>query len=199
MGVSILMKKINKKDFFTIPNILCYIRILLIPVFIYTYLNASSTKEYILSVSIVALGALTDLFDGMIARKFNQITELGKFLDPLSDKLTQGALIFVLTARYSLMWLVVGLFILKEGFMAVIGLAMLKHNGRKLDGAMWFGKFCTALLYVVMVFLLLFPQIPLWAANSLMLLCALVMVMTLASYIPVFAAMWKLPRKEDES
>lgn len=188
------MTKISKKDFFTIPNILCYVRLLLIPFFMWTYLTAQTTRDYLTAAFIFAFSAFTDLLDGFIARRFNQITELGKFLDPLADKLNQGALIICLTTRYHLMWMLVILFVLKEGFMAVMGLIMLKHNGRKLDGAMWYGKVCTATLYVVMVLLLFIPQMPLWLANSLIGLCAVFMVITLALYIPVFYRMWHEPK-----
>ena len=67
------------------------------------------------------------ILDGYVARNFNMITELGKFIDPVADKLTQAALVFCLASRHKLMWYLVGLFILKEGFMAVMGIIMLRR------------------------------------------------------------------------
>ncbi|NLB91025.1 MAG: CDP-alcohol phosphatidyltransferase family protein [Clostridiales bacterium] len=197
------MLPIKKRDFFTIPNILCYFRLLLIPVFVSLYLKAETPKEYFFSALIVGVSGLTDLLDGLIARKLNQVTELGKLLDPLADKLTQGALVFCLTSHYPAMWILVGLFIVKEGFMAVMGILMLKHNGRKLDGAQWFGKVSTAVLYITMFVLLLIPSLPVWLANALICLCAVTMLFTLASYIPVFHRMWHMDpiekNKKDET
>ena len=136
------------------------------------------------------ISGLTDMFDGKVARKFNMITELGKFIDPLADKLTQGALVLCFAVRYPLMRAVLALFILKEGFMGIMGLLLLPR-GKKLDGAMWFGKVCTAVLYVLLFILLLFPGISLTAANLLISACGAFMLFSLIMYIPVFQKMWK--------
>ena len=93
--------RIKKEDWFTIPNIMGYIRILLIPVFAWVYLHAESQSDYYIAAGIIGLSGLTDLFDGKIARKFNMVTELGKFLDPLADKLTLGVLILCMSTRFN--------------------------------------------------------------------------------------------------
>lgn len=187
--------KMDRKDWFTVPNLLGYFRILLIPVFAWFYLTAESVRQLYAAAVVIGISGLTDMFDGKIARHFNQITELGKFLDPLADKLTQGAVILCIASRYPLMWILVGLFCIKEGFMGIMGIAMLKHNGRKLDGAKWFGKVCTASVYVVLFLLLLFPVMKEWAADGLILFSAAVMLWALCCYIPVFWKMWREPPK----
>lgn len=181
----------KKEEFFTIPNILGYFRLFLIPVFAVRYLTAESEGEYLAAALIVGISGLTDFFDGKIARKFDQVTELGKFLDPLADKLTQGILVLCLASRFPLLQGVFGLFVLKEGFMGGMGLLMLRHNGRKLDGAKWYGKACTALLYVVLFLLLFFPGLPEAAVQRMILLCAAVMIGAWAAYVPVFWKMWR--------
>lgn len=188
----------SRKEIFSIPNILGYFRILLIPVFMTLYFKAQEPKDYFVAAVVVGISSLSDMFDGLIARKFNMITELGKFIDPLADKLTQGALIVCFVARYPLMWLLVGIYIVKEGFMAVMGLVMLRHNGRKLDGAKWFGKVSTALLYVTMFIFLLVPTMDIRIVNGLIGLSAFAMVFTLIAYIPVFLEMYKQPPLEKE-
>ena len=80
-----------KKQIFSIPNLLSFFRILLIPVYIAIYLNAEKTTDYYIAGCILAISCLTDLVDGWIARRFNMVTTLGKVLDPLADKLTQFA------------------------------------------------------------------------------------------------------------
>ncbi len=78
--------------------------------------------------------------------------------------------------------------LIKEGYMAVMGLILLK-KGKKLNGAMWFGKVCTALLFVGMLVLFLAVDLPRAAANTLILLMMTVMAVTLVLYIPVFEKM----------
>ena len=145
----------NKKDLFTIPNIICYVRILLIPVFCWLYMTADCPRDYMLATFVVLFSSFTDLFDGMIARKFNQVTQLGKILDPVADKLTHGAMAICLLTRYPLMWALLVLMLIKEGYMAVMGIKYLKQD-RMMDGAMWYGKVCTASLFAGMVVLFFF-------------------------------------------
>ena len=107
-------------DLKSIPNILSIIRILLIPVFMVRYMNASSELDYQIVAVIVLLSGVTDLVDGFIARKFNQITELGKLLDPVADKLTQLAIIICLVTRYDWMKYLLILFVVKELSLALV-------------------------------------------------------------------------------
>lgn len=183
--------KVTLKDALSIPNLMGYFRLILIPVFAYTYLTADTMPQYYMSVIVLGLSGLTDLFDGKIARRFNMITELGKFLDPVADKLTLGVVFLCMTTRYPWLWLLVCLYVVKEGFMGVMGLITLRCRGKKLDGAMWFGKVCTACSYGVLLLLLLFPEMPSGLANTLIFICAADMAFTLMMYIPKFREMWK--------
>lgn len=182
------MTRISKKDLLSIPNLMGYFRLAMIPVFVYMYLNADTEADYLKAALVMGISSITDMLDGLVARKFNMITEFGKFLDPLADKLTHGAILLCLLTRYRLIALLVALYVLKEGFMLVMGFIKLQ-KGKKLDGAMWFGKCCTALLFVVLFVLLLFPHLPLTLVNGLILLCAFAMAFTLGMYIPVFRRM----------
>ena len=94
------MGKIKKEEIWSIPNCMGYFRILLIPFFCVIYLNADSVKDYYLAAGLVLVSTITDLFDGKVARKFNMVTELGKFVDPFADKLTHGAVALCLCTRY---------------------------------------------------------------------------------------------------
>ena len=89
-----------KKDIFSIPNILSFIRILLIPIFVWLYVTAGTSGEYYLAAAVVVASGITDFLDGQIARRCNMITEFGKFLDPLADKLTQGTLFLCIAINY---------------------------------------------------------------------------------------------------
>lgn len=190
------MKKPTLREVFTVPNILSYFRFLLIPLFVYWYLTAQTAQQFFRAAAALGVSGLTDLFDGRIARRFNQITELGIILDPIADKLTEGAVVLCLVTRYSWMWLLVALYVVKEGFMAVAGLVMLRR-GKKLNGAKWFGKICTFVFYIVTVLLILWVDIPSAAANALILLCGGVMAFTLAMYVPVFLQMGRESREPE--
>ena len=74
--------------------------------------------------------------------------------------------------------------------MGIMGLIILKHNGEKLDGAMWYGKVCTAILFIVMVALLLFPNLPAEAVTILVCVCCIVMLLAFIMYVPVFVRMY---------
>lgn len=182
------MKRFNKKDLFTIPNMLCYLRLLLIPVYCYIYITAETPKDFMLATSIVLLSSFTDLFDGMIARRFNQVTELGKVLDPVADKLNHAAMALCLAVRYPLMWALLALMVVKEGYMAVMGIRFLR-KGKMLDGAMWFGKVCTATLFTGLVILFFDFNLPAAVVNGIILVMMAVMIFALCKYIPVYRDM----------
>ena len=81
-----------KKEYFNIPNLMGYFRILIIPAFLFLYGRAETKWEYFAAFFVLALSYLTDFLDGKIARKFHMVTDWGKMLDPIADNLTQGAL-----------------------------------------------------------------------------------------------------------
>ena len=176
--------RLTAKEIFTIPNCLSYIRIILLPFFVYIYVTATEPKDYYIAAAIILISALTDLFDGLIARTFNQITELGKALDPIADKLQQAAIAFCLMFKYKYMWIVVLLFVVKELFMGINGLILLKR-GKKLDGAQWFGK------VVAMLALIAFPDIDLFIANILMAVTFIFLALSFLLYIPLYIKLYK--------
>lgn len=184
-GQKPMMKKPTLREVFTIPNLLSYFRLLLIPLFVWLYLRAQSTRDFALAAVVIGVSAFTDLFDGRLARRLGQITELGILLDPVADKLTEGAVIFCLATRYRWVVALVVVYLLKEGFMTVAGLVMLRR-GKKLDGAKWFGKVCTFVFYLVVFTLILWVEIPLGLANALIALCTGMMLFTFVMYARVY-------------
>ncbi len=147
-----------KKDLFTIPNWLSLFRLLLIPVYVVIYLNADETHEYAISAGILAVSCLTDMVDGQIARHFNMISTVGKFLDPVADKATQFTLLVCLAIRYPILWFLVGFMIIKEGFQLIAGLIAFR-KGKMLTGALITGKICTAILFVSLIVMVLIPNL----------------------------------------
>lgn len=147
-----------KKEILTIPNILSLLRLALIPVYSILYLNATSKSHYYAAAGILAVSCLTDLIDGKIARHFNMISNVGKVLDPLADKLTQFTLILCLTVRYPVLLFLVGLFVIKESFQLIAGGIALK-KGKMLNGALMAGKICTTVLFISLIVLVMIPDI----------------------------------------
>lgn len=147
-----------RKEIQTIPNLLSIFRIFLLPIYIYFVLRQS----FYIAGAVIVVSGLSDYLDGVIARRYNQVTDLGKVLDPFADKLTQLFLILSMAWYRPWLWPLFGLFLIKEGFMFVAGLIGLSKN-IKLSGAKWYGKVATAVIYVGMILLLLFPELPtLW-------------------------------------
>ena len=146
-----------KKEVFTIPNLLSLFRLVLIPVYAYIYLNATENYQYLIAGSIMAVSCITDMVDGKIARRYNMISNLGKILDPLADKITQFTLTLCLSLKYPVLRPVLCLFIVKEIFQAVMGIIHLR-KGRMLPGALMAGKVCTTILFISLIALVLFPN-----------------------------------------
>ncbi|NLL93321.1 MAG: CDP-alcohol phosphatidyltransferase family protein [Clostridiales bacterium] len=145
--------KPKKEDLFTIPNILCYIRILLVPIFIWVFLQ----EWYWQSALVAIIASITDIVDGWIARKFDMISDWGKFIDPVADKLMQFAMLTVSIIKVPWIIILVIVFVVKESILLVVGL-FIYHKGKNLDGAIWCGKLCTVVLDVSMLMIIAFPM-----------------------------------------
>lgn len=180
-----MTKKQIKKEIFSIPNILSMIRIAFIPVYAYMYLTAETTAEFHRAAALMGLSMITDLFDGMIARKCNMITTLGKILDPIADKLTQVVVLICLAIRFIPLFWVLGVFLVKEGFMLIMGLLTLS-KGKMLDGALMAGKICTAILFSSMGILVLVPHMSNEGAIIIAVIDILAMFMSFWFYLSTY-------------
>lgn len=174
-----------KKEILTIPNLLSLFRLLLIPVYMTIYLNASQPRDYITAAVILAVSCLTDMIDGKIARKFNMITTFGKFLDPVADKVTQFTLIICLSVQYPILWNLVVLFVIKESFQFIAGLITFR-KGRMLTGALITGKICTTVLFVSLTVMILVPEISKRTVNIITLTDGIFMLVAFADYVRTY-------------
>lgn len=177
-----MFSKSWKKEIVTIPNLLSLFRLLLLPVYVYIYLNATQRYQYIAAGSIMAVSCLTDMVDGKIARRFNMISTLGKILDPLADKVTQFTLTICLSLKYPSLRPVLILFVIKEVFQLVMGLVHLR-KGQMLPGALMAGKVCTTILFVSLIAMVLFPGMDPWLVDALAILDGLFLSYSFLSYI----------------
>lgn len=180
------MKRFSRSQILTIPNMLSMFRILLIPVIWVLYRE----EQYICAAWVILLSGLTDVVDGRIARRYNMISDFGKILDPVADKLTQGILILCLTVRHKLMIPLIIIFAVSEFGKLVMGLiTMRKHNS--INSAKWYGKLTTVLLYSVMILLILFPGISDSVANTMIVICAIVISISFLLYYRFYRRLWR--------
>lgn len=134
-----------------IPNALSLLRLALIPVFAVLYLNG-----YVFwAIAALVVSGLSDAVDGFIARRLNQVTDIGKLLDPFADKVTQFVILLCVTIKNPQMWMLVAACFAKEVAQAIGGFLLL-HRGDDVRGSLWFGKVYTAVFYVVMAVFVLY-------------------------------------------
>lgn len=171
-------EKSYQKKILTIPNILSFVRLAMIPVIVWCY---CVKRSYGGTAVLLVLSGLTDLADGFIARHFHMISDLGKILDPIADKLTQAAVLFGLATDHPGMMALFVLLFVKEVCMAILGLVAIKKTG-KVNGAVWHGKVTTVLLYATMTLHILWPQIPVVLSHTTALICAVMMIVSFVLY-----------------
>ncbi|MBQ1544644.1 MAG: CDP-alcohol phosphatidyltransferase family protein [Clostridia bacterium] len=181
----------------TIPNLMSAARIIMVPIFLVLMLQG----HYAGAIVVLILSALSDFFDGKVARRFNQVSNLGKILDPVADKLTEIcisiAYFFIfhgmddpkLRAVSYLFWL----FVVKEAIMVIGGLLLLSRDETPQAAAIY-GKVATFFYYLFMTIILLFaPQfgalhhvftLPSMVIVILVICSAILSIIALLSYAP---------------
>lgn len=185
-----MKKYIKAADWLAIPNLLSLLRILMIPVLMYFYFTAEKALDYYWVAFIVLLSAITDWLDGVFARKYNMITDLGKLLDPVADKLTQLAIIICLLTTWQYMWILIAILVIKEFSMLYFSLKLFSY-GKVMDGSLWYGKVATFIFYGCALVLVAFPTMNLIIANILMLMTGLALILAFAGYTRWFIFYFK--------
>lgn len=167
-----------KKKIITIPNILSLFRLCLIPVTVWLY---CFEKNYLWTTLMLALSGITDIIDGIIARRFHMISDFGKAFDPVADKLTQITMLFCLVTRFPYMLLPLVILVIKEVFAAVTNLMIIRKTGT-VHGAVWHGKAATVSLYAVMLVHLIWYEIPMGVSNILIGACTAMVLLSAVLY-----------------
>ena len=125
-------------------NTITLIRLLLVPIFV--WLAIARPEQSFLIVFIFSFAALTDWLDGFIARRFNQVTELGKLLDPLVDRVLVLSALFVLFYKGSIPGWAAVILVARE-VVAILGYQLLRARNKEMSVSM-LGKVATAILFV---------------------------------------------------
>lgn len=179
--------QLQKTRIFTLPNFLSVVRMLMVPVIVWLYL----VKNYWIALILLVVSGLTDVADGIIARRFGLISSLGKILDPLADKLTQAAVVVCVSFNHPAFLLMVIILIAKELAM-LLGATQLFKIGKRPSESKWWGKMTTVVLYSIVGILFLYDALGLNGYERyltvLMVIGCICIVFALFQYYPVFKA-----------
>ncbi len=179
----------NSKKILTIPNVLSTFRLLLVPLIVWMYFDDNIKFHFLFAFILVVVSAVTDVVDGYIARKYNMVTDLGKVLDPIADKLTQFVVIICLACDYPLMTVVAVIIFAKEILM-LIGAVLFVRDGNETPYARWWGKLTTIVLYATMLLLILAEfiifSLPDWVLVTAVSLCIACLVFSFLNYALIY-------------
>ena len=167
-----------QKKILTIPNVLSFLRLCLIPVIVWLY---NYKQDYSLTVLVLLISGVTDIVDGIIARKCNMVSDFGKAFDPVADKLTQMAMLFCLVSRFPYMMVPFVLLVVKEVFTGITALVSIKKTNT-VKGAVWHGKLTTVSLYAMMAIHVVWFNIPRTLSLILVGICIGIMLMSFILY-----------------
>ena len=190
-----------RKKIVNIPNALSLLRIIIAPLFMVLYFQTSIKNNYIYAAITLGVSGLSDIVDGFIARRFNMITDIGKVLDPIADKLTQGAVAVSLAVNHVAFVFLFILLAAKELSM-LLGLIRLYKSNLKPPAAHWWGKISTVAVFAAMAATLIFQdawenKLPDFVANALIVIAAICLLFSLFNYYPIFKELEEKKKEED--
>ena len=172
------MNKRQTYIIFTVPNLLSLFRLALVSLFVWQYSGMGRSAA---GCAILLVSGLTDMLDGYIARRFNMVSDLGKILDPVADKLTQAVVLLCLAEKYRMMMLPLFILLVKECVGAVLCVLAIRKSGL-VQSSNWHGKLNTVVLYAVFAIHLIWPDIPRYFSMLAIYLSCLIMLLSFALY-----------------
>ncbi len=184
------MRILNVEWKWNIPNALSLLRLALIPCFSVLYI----CRQDLWAFAALLLSGVTDMLDGFLARRLGQVTDCGKLLDPLADKLTQVMVVICLTTRYREVLPLTVVCFVKELCQGVGGLILLREHCA-VRGAKWFGKVSTVTFYGCMLAVVLWKDAPDAVVIVLVGLAAAAMLGAFFGYLGLF---FRIRREERE-
>lgn len=188
------MKKLNSKEIFTFANLLSFLRIVLIVPFVIFFLQ----KNYVFAAAALILSGISDALDGFVARSFNQVTQLGKILDPIADKLTLFAIMVCMVILTPVVMPVMIVLIVKDVLMLIGGSQLIKRKIAP-PAAKWYGKAGTFMFYVS-VCLIVFLKAAFNYENDILsiVLLSLTTAMMLFALVRYGMIFWQLIKNKSE-
>jgi CDP-diacylglycerol---glycerol-3-phosphate 3-phosphatidyltransferase len=171
-----------------LPNLLTVCRIFLIPFFVLVYV-VPGQGTYILAAGLFALAAFTDWLDGYLARRLEQTTPFGAFLDPVADKLIVVSALVILVGHHANLWLTLPALVIvgREIVISALREWMAEMNRRGVVNVTWIGRVKTTFQMVAIVVLLANPPNPdspwIWLGYTLLYGAALLTLWSMALYL----------------
>lgn len=166
-----------KDKIITIPNILSFIRLLLVIPLLITFFN----EEYLVALIILIVSGITDIIDGIIARTFHMISDVGKWLDAVADKITQIAIFGCIASLHEVAFILFILLIILESFKGILHIITHKKTN-VVYGSEWHGKITTVVLYIVAGLHLLFPNMNSGISALLVTICITMLIFSFTGY-----------------
>lgn len=185
-------KTLENKNYkiLTVPNMLSFFRLILVALFMLLYSSSGSLRDNMWAIIVLIISGITDFLDGKIARRYHMVSELGKVLDPIADKVTEACIALCLITKYKILIIMLAVFVVKEVFMSISGIYIVKKTGRN-DGAKWYGKVSTFSFYIIMISLLVIPNIPRMIANVMIMICTVLMMFAFIMYARLYYNIYK--------
>ena len=176
-----LREVMSRKNIVNLPNAITLFRLLLIPVIVRLYLEGM----YAGSFAVIVTAVISDMLDGLIARRTGCVTDFGKFFDSAVSKVLIGVLIICLVQEYRWMWLLLIGMLFRELCQIIYGYILFSRYDT-VYSSKWFGKICKASMTAVCAMLILWRGIPRPVANLLIIACSVTVLLALLMYTRVY-------------
>lgn len=175
------------KKIFTIPNIISLFRLILIPFFVFFYFKDNVENHLFGAIFIVVLSGFSDVVDGFIARNFNMVSDFGKILDPIADKLTQAVVLLCLAIKHTALIPMFVVLFLKE-LLTMFAAIQLLSTGTKPISSKWWGKLTTVVIFVTTIYAVIMDicAVPVYVLYALILLSIGCMALSMGNYARMF-------------
>lgn len=181
-------------DLVTVPNLITYVRFLLVAPFMYFFIKGN----YIIAMLCIGFSGLSDCFDGLFARRLNQVTSLGKILDPIADKITLFCVALCMLFYAPKLLPLMIILMVKEIAMLICGLVLLIKKIAP-PAAKWYGKFATVVFYFSVCVIIFLKAVFRYESETfvtvLFIITAIAMVFALVNYAIVFLNLIKSSKK----
>ena len=180
------------KKIFTIPNIISIFRLVLIPVFVFFYFKESIENHYFWAIFIIVLSGLSDVVDGFIARRFSMVSDLGKVIDPIADKLTQVVALLCLAIKHIAIIPAFIVLFVKELLTMFVAIHLFA-NGTKPISSRWWGKLSTVMIFITMFYTIIMDMynVPAFVLYILIIASVVCMSISVAGYFKMFSGQVK--------
>lgn len=168
-----------------VPNFLTILRLFMVPAFVIAIFQGESGRFW--AAALFVLAGITDVLDGYLARKWNQITDFGKLADPAADKMMQlSSLVCLFILGRLPSWILI-IYAAKEFLQVAGGLRLLNIN-KYVVYSKWSGKIATVLLFVAITVIIVTTeqQLPLRYATWMLVICLIATVVAFFDYVSMY-------------